>query len=62
MSELIEYLSLANPFELCSDHFPCLFFQPVGINKDPTVWPDGARPPPKNVFKNNMSLMYSKFQ
>ncbi len=27
-----------------------------GITKDPTVWLDGARSPPKYVFKNNMSL------
>jgi hypothetical protein len=31
-----------------------------GINKDPTVWLDGARPPPKYIFKNNMSSTNSK--
>ncbi len=29
------------------------------INKDPTVWLDGARPPPENIFKNNISSMDS---
>jgi hypothetical protein len=33
-----------------------------GINKDPPVWLDGARPPPKYVFKNNMSWMNSKIE
>jgi hypothetical protein len=32
-----------------------------GINKVPTVWIDGAGPPPKYAFKNNTSLMSSKF-
>ncbi len=31
-----------------------------GINKDLTVWLDGARLPHKYVFKNNMSSMSSK--
>ncbi len=25
-----------------------------GINKDPTVWVDGARPHPDYIFKNNI--------
>ncbi len=32
--------SLLNPLELCPDHFPCRGV----LNKDPTVWRDGARP------------------
>ncbi len=28
-----------------------------GINKDPTLWVDGARLSPKYVFKNNKILM-----
>jgi len=31
-----------------------------GVNKDSTVWLDGARPPPKYAFKNNMSLTNSE--
>ncbi len=31
-----------------------------GLNKDPTLLLNGARPPPKYVFKNNMSLANSK--
>ncbi len=29
------------------------------INKDLTVWLDGARPPPEYIFKNNISSMDS---
>ncbi len=57
MSKLDEFLNLPNPFELCSDHFPGRLCQPGGICKDPTVWLDVARPPPKYIFKDNMSLM-----
>jgi hypothetical protein len=39
------------------------FSQPAlparGINKDPTLLLNGARPTPKYVFKNNMSLANS---
>ncbi len=31
-----------------------------GIHKDYTTWLDGARPSPKYVLKNNMSLTNSK--
>ncbi len=41
--------------ELCSNNFPARLCHQGGINKDPTVGLDGARPPPKNVFKNNMT-------
>jgi hypothetical protein len=34
------------------------YSMPENINNDPTVWLDGARPPSKYVFKNNMSLSY----
>jgi hypothetical protein len=30
------------------------------FNKDPMVWLDGDRPPPKYIFKGNMSLKNSK--
>jgi hypothetical protein len=33
-----------------------------GINKGPSVLLDGARPPPKYVFKNNFSLTKLKIQ
>jgi hypothetical protein len=52
-------LRLSNPLELCSDHYPD---SAGAINKDPTVWLDEARPHPKHVFKNNMSLTNSKTQ
>jgi hypothetical protein len=58
--ELVKFLSLWNPLELCSDLFPRQLCRPVGISKDHTVWLDLARQPPKYVFKNNMSLTNSK--
>ncbi len=57
MHKLAKFLILSNPMELGSNHFPSW---PEGINKDPTVWPDGARLPPKYIFKNNMSMTNSK--
>ncbi len=57
MFDLVEFSSLSNPFELCSDHFPGSHWKPGGINKDPTVWLEGAIPPPKYVFTNNISSM-----
>ena len=47
MSELVKLLCLFNPVELHSDHFPAWLHWPRGIAKDPTVWLDGARPPPE---------------
>jgi hypothetical protein len=46
--------SLSNPSELCSDHFPSRFCQPGVLNKDPTVWLDGARPPPISLIYNSI--------
>jgi hypothetical protein len=40
---LIKFLSLSNPSELCPGYFPGQLCWPMGINKDPTVWLDGAR-------------------
>ncbi len=45
-----------------SNNLPGQLCQPWGINKDATIWLDGARPPPKYVFKNNMSLTNSKIR
>jgi len=45
MPELVHFLSLSNPLELCSDHFLGLLCQSGGINEDPTVGLDGARSP-----------------
>ncbi len=61
MHELVEFVSLSNPLELCSDHFHARLCQPAGIIKDPSVWLDGAGPPPKYIFKNNGfdKLIYS---
>jgi hypothetical protein len=41
---------------------PCSsqLWQPGDFNMDPTVGIDGARPPPKYIFKDNMSLTNSK--
>ncbi len=39
----------------------CLASQPGVLNKDPTVWLDGARPPTKvlaNTFKLKMNLSF----
>ncbi len=58
MSDLEKLSSLSNLLELCSDHFPGQLCQPGDINKDPTVWLDGARPPPKYI--KNMSSTNSK--
>jgi hypothetical protein len=62
MSELVRVSSLSNLLDLCSDHFPGWLCWPGGINKDLTVWLDGARrrPAPKYIYKNNMSLTNSK--
>ncbi len=61
MSELLKFLSLSNPSDLCSDLFIAKLCRPGVINKDPTVWLNGARPHPKYVYKNKMSLTNSKF-
>jgi hypothetical protein len=61
MSELVEYLSLSNPLDLCSHHFPARLCQPGGINKDHIVGIDGDGPPLVYVFKNNKSLTKLKF-
>ncbi len=53
MSGLVDFLSLSNLFELCSDHFLGRLCQPRGIGKDPVVWVDGARPLQKYIFKKN---------
>jgi hypothetical protein len=45
--------------ELGSDHFPSGLCQAVGIIKDPAVWLDGARPPPKYIFKKDRSTKNS---
>ncbi len=37
-----------------------VFLTEAGLDKDHTVWLDGARPTSKSVFKNNMSLTNSK--
>jgi hypothetical protein len=47
----VKFSSLSNPLELCSDHFIGQRCQPGGINKDPTIWIDGARLPLKYIFK-----------
>ncbi len=44
MSVLVKFLSLSNPLEPGSDHFTGRLSQPRGLNKDPIVWLDGARP------------------
>jgi hypothetical protein len=62
MPELVEFVSLSKQLELRSDHFPGQRSQPRGINKDPTVWLDGARAPLKHIFKNNMSSTNSKIR
>ncbi len=43
--------NLTQDFEVC----PPRLRWPRGINKDLTVWLNGARPLPKYIFKNNMS-------
>ncbi len=50
MSELVKFLSMSNPLELCSDQFSSRFHWAGGINKDPTVWLDGALPPPLSTI------------
>jgi hypothetical protein len=56
MPDLVKFLSLSNPLELCSDNFSDQLCQPGGFNKDLPVGLDGARPPPMYIKKNNMSL------
>ena len=60
VDNLRKCLSVSNPLEICSDHFTRWLCLPVGINKDPAVWINGARLPHKCIFKNNTSLMNSK--
>jgi hypothetical protein len=60
MFEFVEFLSLSNPLELCSDHFSGWQSWPGGTNEDLTFWLDAARLPPKYVLKNNISSKYSK--
>ncbi len=59
-NELVKFSGWSNPLDWCSDHFPCWLHWPGDINKDLTVWLDGARLPPKYVFKNAKSLMNLK--
>jgi hypothetical protein len=37
MSDMVKFLSLLNPLELCSGHFPSRLHQPGCIKNDPTV-------------------------
>ncbi len=37
MAAFVKILSLLNPLELCSDHFPSRLYGPEGISKDLTV-------------------------
>jgi hypothetical protein len=41
---------------VCSYNFSSRLCWLGGFNKDPTISLDRARPPPKYVYKNNMSL------
>jgi hypothetical protein len=40
----------SNPLELCSDHFTNRLCWQRVFYKDPTVWLDGARPPPMSLI------------
>ncbi len=44
LAEQVNFLNLSKLLELCSNHFPNWLCQPDCINKDPTIWIDGARP------------------
>ncbi len=57
MSDLVDFLSLSNPFEQCSDNFPGQLCQPGGIYKDPTAWLYGARPPHNYSLKNDIDKL-----
>ncbi len=54
MLALIKFLSLSNPSQPCSVHFPSCLCRQRGTNKDPSVWLDGARPLPKYIYINNI--------
>jgi hypothetical protein len=45
--------------ELCSDHFHCQFCQRGGLNKDPTVWLDGARITPNYHIHHFVNMKYN---
>jgi hypothetical protein len=49
MANLIKFLSLLIPLEVCSDHF--LDWQTGGLNKDPNVWLDEASLPQSTFSK-----------
>jgi hypothetical protein len=59
MSKLAKFLSLSNPLELCSHHFPSRLHRSGGTNEDPVVWLDGARPPNKYSLEIVMSVTES---
>ncbi len=42
MFQLVKFLSLSNPLELCLDYFSSQLYQHGNINKDPTVWLNGG--------------------
>jgi len=46
ISELVKFGIYQMDLELGSVHFPSRLCWPWGLNKDPTIWIDGARPPP----------------
>ncbi len=60
ISELIKFLSLSNPLELCSDCFPSRLCQRGGISKDPTVRLNGASEILNYIFINSMSSVHLK--
>ena len=47
----------ANPLELCSDHFPGSYAGEGVLNKDSTVWLDGARHPLEQKY--SMAVLQS---
>jgi hypothetical protein len=60
MSELVQFLSLANPVSKLQITFPAGFAdQAVCIRMLATLWLDGAEPPPY-YFLNSLKLANSK--
>jgi len=55
MSVLVKFLSLSNPLELCSDHFPTGFARNGILVRILLFRYMELGHPPKYIFKNNVS-------
>jgi hypothetical protein len=52
--------TLSHLLKSCSDHFPSLLCQQGVLNKDPTVWLEGAIPTQISIIMSLASLQFVK--